>query len=174
MCEIWLQDATLLRKQEKEAKRKAQIDAKNRRRHRQTAEEPILTADKDNEDGGRDDINNEHNNDIELDILPDDVLAAIAEEEEAHDNRIKERRIISEQLRAANPQASRRKIFTERHAGPVTVKAIGSRTSTHYRKPSESATSFLQERMYGGVKRSNEMLQPTKIGNSFLYAPKSS
>jgi hypothetical protein len=36
----------------------------------------------------------------------------------------------------------------------------------------EAARAFLKQRLQGGVQRSNEMLQPAKIGGVFVFGPK--
>jgi hypothetical protein len=64
----------------------------------------------------------------ELDLLPESVLEEMVEAE-VNDRRLMERRVVTEELRAALARPARqrqRQKFTERQAGPVTVKVLSS------------------------------------------------
>jgi hypothetical protein len=45
-------------------------------------------------------------------------------------------------------------------------------SSFSFSLPAEAARAFLNQRLNGGVQRSNEMLRPTKIGGVFVSGPK--
>lgn len=69
----------------------------------------------------------------DLDLLPDDVLAALAERE-ASDHRLVERRVVTEQLRNVSSSSKRKKKFVDqRDIAGFTVQI--SKTEP-YRKPS--------------------------------------
>ncbi|KAL6767742.1 hypothetical protein ACKKBF_B36440 [Auxenochlorella protothecoides x Auxenochlorella symbiontica] len=105
----------------------------------------------------------------ELDLLPNEVLDAVAQTSALNPQRARERSIVSQHLRAGmGPQSSARKRrrvvkgkATGRVAGPVTVKVLGAVQSTH---ASESARAFLKLRRYGTrVERSTAMLRPVRV-----------
>jgi len=121
-----VQDAATLRQQEKQAKRQATEALKEQRKRRQRSQkvpEPekiAATAAATDDDGHGDSDQEEDNEDI--DILPDDVLDALVENEN-HDRRLMQKRIISEQLRLKRKPKQRKK-FSQRQVGPVTVQVL--------------------------------------------------
>jgi hypothetical protein len=170
------QAAAQQRHAEQSVRRQAKEDAKNRRKRRQDDVPAAATADaaaaeqqKDEEQGEEDGDEEDVQHD-DLDLLPDDVIEAIAQ---GGDRRPLERRIISEQLRAAGAEHTKKKqrkkeLGADRKVGPVVVKVLNS---VDARKPSAAAEAFLRER-FGQVKRSADMLRPTQVGGVFLYGPK--
>ena len=66
---------------------------------------------------------NEEDEEQDMDLLPDVIIDSIVADE-SKDRRILERRVITEQLRIQRPK--KKKFFTERHVGPVTVKVLKS------------------------------------------------
>ena len=76
----------------------------------------------------------------QLDLLPDDILQAVAaedgdtntysseEDEEQNDRRIAERRIVTEQLRQGLKKSKRKAFLEQVTAGPVTVKVLHSQS----------------------------------------------
>ena len=161
-----MQTAASLRQQEREAKKQATEALKEQRKRRQKpqkAPEPEEEATAADED----DDNQEEEGNEDIDMLPDDVLDALVDNED-RDRRLLQKRITSEQLRLKR-KPKQRKTFSERNVGPVTVQVLKKGTN---KKASEAARAFLQQRLQGGVQRSNQMLQPTKIGGVFVFGPK--
>ena len=116
-----------MRQQEVDDKKQLAESKKERRNRRQRLQEAeaqeaaavaaaAVTAEEEDDDA-------EEEQGIEdIDMLPDDVLDALVENE-AKDRRVAERRMVTEQLRARRKPKQRR-TFTERQAGPVTVKVL--------------------------------------------------
>lgn len=100
----------------------------------------------------------------DLDLLPEDVLADIAQT----DRRPYEQRLISNQLRQAPSANTQRKQLSDREIGPVTVKILSKVGDT---QASENAKEFLQKKIVHGNRRSHEMLLPARIGSHFVYGP---
>ncbi|KAH7616145.1 hypothetical protein Ndes2526B_g08707 [Nannochloris sp. 'desiccata'] len=162
-------NAASLRQQENQAKKQATEALKEQRKRRQRlqkAPEPEKVAATAPDDDGNGDSDQEEDNQ-DIDMLPDDVLDALVDVE-THDRRLMQKRIISEQLRLKR-KPKQRKTFSQRQVGPVTVQVLKKGTN---KKASEAARAFLSQRLQRGVQRSNEMLQPTKIGGVFVSGPK--
>lgn len=106
----------------------------------------------------------------DLDLLPDDVLAAIASTKRTVPTS-EQQRLITAQLRrqqlrqpvggAATAKRQRLELAAvERHVDPVTVAVLPSVGDA---RASEAARAFLQQRLVAGARRSAEMLRPTKV-----------
>jgi len=115
----------------------------------------------------------------ELDLLPDDILHAIAEkggsedeeidiigDSDEEDRREYEKRIVSEQLRQGLLQSKKRS-FSEKDAGPVTVRVLNKKHQSATQKKSRAAAkTFLEQRLYAGVPRSSKMLKHASFKKS--------
>ncbi len=122
-----MQNAASLRQQEKEAKKQATEALKEQRKRRQKpqkAPEPEEDDDATASDGDEEEGDDE---DEDIDMLPDDVLDALVDDE-THDRRLMQKRIISEQLRLKR-KPKQRKTFSERQVGPVTVQVLKKGTN---------------------------------------------
>ena len=115
-----LQDAAKLREEQAQAKRQAKQDIKERNKRRMLSREaergPRAPSD---DDEAAEDLEID-----EADMLPEDVIAAMADQEE-EDRRTLERRIVSEQLRAPKRKKKKSRAF-ERRAGPVTLQVLNA------------------------------------------------
>jgi hypothetical protein len=124
-----VQDAAILRQHEKKAKKRAAEALKEQRKRRQRvqkAPEPEKVAAPATDEDGNGDSDQEED-DEDIDMLPDDVLDALVENE-THDRRLMQKRIISEQLRLKR-KPKQRKTFSERQVGPVTVQVLKKGTN---------------------------------------------
>jgi hypothetical protein len=125
-----VQSAVSLRKQEIEAKKHATEALKEQRKRRQKSQK-APEPEKEDATATDDDNHEEEENDDDIDMLPDDVLDALADDE-THDRRLMQKRIISEQLRLKR-KPKQRKTFSQRQVGPVTVQVLKKGTN---KKPS--------------------------------------
>lgn len=118
-----MQSAATLRKQEQEAKKQA-IEAQKERRKRRQPEQEAAAAEDEEDEAPPTEVDEEEEvvGEEDIDMLPDDVIYAIAGDE-TQDRRIMERRVMSEQLRLQR-QPKQRRVFSERQVGPVTVKVL--------------------------------------------------
>lgn len=164
-----MQTAAQQRRIEQEARKQVASVAKDRKRR--LSSQPAKVVEEEEAEGVAEDQGEEEEeyyDGEDLDLLPDTVIEAIAQ---GTDRRPLERRIVSEQLRAGLQQQIKKikkERKSERRVGAVTVKVL---KGTEDRRASEAAKAFLQQRLHGGVKRSNDMLRPTTIGGVFAYGP---
>ena len=124
-----MQTAAKLRKQEQEAKKQVAEAEKERRKRRQRSQPAVEAKEDDGDLPPPIDVDEEQEeeDEEEIDMLPDAVIEAVADDE-FQDKRILERRLISEQLRLQR-RPKQRKVFSERQVGPVIVKVLQKSTN---------------------------------------------
>ncbi|KAI3428188.1 hypothetical protein D9Q98_006568 [Chlorella vulgaris] len=154
-------------KEKRAAQQERQLAAKAERRAAAAAEAAATISEGEAEEPEDEDEEEEEADEEELDLLPNNILEALASNKRTVPT-ADQSRLISEQLRRQQQdpgqpllvlgQAQRTEIV-EREVGPVVVRVLNVEQRT---KASQTAREFLQKRLYAGVKRSADMLKPAR------------
>jgi hypothetical protein len=154
-----------LKKSQRDEREKARRE--RREAEQRAAEEEAVAA----EQGGEGDHANYHDNQDDEDRLPDDVLRALATKREHHrgerdedredgeeeDQRVLQRRIVSQQLRALHAKPNKRKQFGDGRTvcGDIVVKSLKSQLGSDRARGVSESRKFLESRLGRHVRDHN-------------------